>query len=50
MRWDVLNGYVSVEAARDTYGVILDPKTLALDAAGTAQLRDKKQAASATKE
>jgi N-methylhydantoinase B len=32
---DVRQGYVSIEAARDYYGVILDPETLAVDAAAT---------------
>jgi N-methylhydantoinase B len=36
---DVRQGYVSVEAARDYYGVVLDPDTLAVDGAATALLR-----------
>lgn len=32
---DVRAGYVSTEAARDAYGVIIDPMTLSLDAAAT---------------
>jgi N-methylhydantoinase B len=36
---DVRQGYVSFEVARDTYGVILDPRTLAVDAAATEQRR-----------
>jgi N-methylhydantoinase B len=36
---DVRQGYVSVEAARDYYGVMLDPGTLAVDGAATARLR-----------
>jgi N-methylhydantoinase B len=39
VREDVLDGYVTVEAARAEYGVALDPETLELDAAGTARLR-----------
>jgi N-methylhydantoinase B len=36
---DVRQGYVSFEVARDTYGVVLDPRTLAVDAAATEQRR-----------
>jgi N-methylhydantoinase B len=36
---DVRQGYVSVEAARDYYGVMLDPDTLAVDGVATARLR-----------
>ncbi|HXP88676.1 MAG TPA: hydantoinase B/oxoprolinase family protein [Bryobacteraceae bacterium] len=36
---DVLDGYVSIEAARDSYGVILQPETLALDRPETERLR-----------
>jgi N-methylhydantoinase B len=39
VRWDVIEGYVSREAARADYGVVLDPKTLVVDAASTAALR-----------
>jgi N-methylhydantoinase B len=39
VRWDVIEGYVSREAARSDYGVVLDPKTLVVDAASTAALR-----------
>ena len=39
VREDVLDGYVTVAAARAEYGVALDPATLALDAAETARLR-----------
>ena len=35
-RW----GYVSPEAARDVYGVAIDPDTWTIDAAATAALRD----------
>ncbi|MBI4493109.1 MAG: hydantoinase B/oxoprolinase family protein [Chloroflexi bacterium] len=38
---DVLNGYVSVEAAREVYRVALDPETLAIDAEATARLRGR---------
>jgi N-methylhydantoinase B len=36
---EVRNGVVSVEAARDIYGVVVDPKTYAVDHAATAKLR-----------
>ncbi|HWP28717.1 MAG TPA: hydantoinase B/oxoprolinase family protein [Chloroflexota bacterium] len=36
---DVVEGYVSLEAAREQYGVVLDPHTLAIDEAATAQQR-----------
>src|SRR5262249_24421614 len=35
---DVVEGYVSLEAARDLYGVVLDPTTLELDANATTTL------------
>ena len=36
---DVVQGYVSVEAARRDYGVVVDPVTLALDVSATEKLR-----------
>jgi N-methylhydantoinase B len=36
---DVRQGYVSIGAARDYYGVVLDPETLAIDGAATARQR-----------
>ena len=36
---DVRQGYVTLPAARDYYGVVLDPKTFAIDAGTTAALR-----------
>lgn len=36
---DVVDGYVSVEAARTAYGVIIDPDTLRLDSEATRALR-----------
>ena len=36
---DVRNGLVSIEAARDEYGVLIDPESLTLDEAGTLALR-----------
>jgi N-methylhydantoinase B len=36
---DVREQFVSAESARNDYGVVIDPKTLGIDAAATAQLR-----------
>jgi N-methylhydantoinase B len=44
---DVRNGFVSVAAARDAYGVVIDTGTLALDPAATAGLRATREAARA---
>jgi len=38
---DVVNGYVSIEKAREDYGVVIDPATLRVDAAETEKLRSK---------
>ena len=38
---EVRDGIVSPEAARETYGVAVDPETLALDPEGTSALRGK---------
>ncbi|MGH6768957.1 MAG: hydantoinase B/oxoprolinase family protein [Xanthobacteraceae bacterium] len=38
---DVRQGYVSVEIARDHYGVVVDPQTFAVDEAATRKLRAK---------
>jgi N-methylhydantoinase B len=38
--WDVKNGLVSIEGAKNDYGVVIaDPETLAVDADATARLR-----------
>jgi N-methylhydantoinase B/oxoprolinase/acetone carboxylase alpha subunit len=42
---DVLDDYISIETARDVYGVAIDPKTLKLDAVTTQTLRAKKRQA-----
>jgi len=36
---DVLEGYVSIERAREDYGVVIDPKTLKVDMEATKRLR-----------
>ena len=41
---DVRQGYVSVEAAAKLYAVIIDPQTLAADAAATERLRRARRA------
>ena len=50
VRWDVVEGYVSREAALADYGVVLDPKTLAVDEAATASTRAERQARGAAAE
>lgn len=40
---DVVDGKVSVERAREDYGVVIDPKTLAVDHEATLHLRAQKQ-------
>jgi N-methylhydantoinase B len=40
---DVVNGYVSLQAARHQYGVVIDPATQQADRAATAQLRQQLQ-------
>jgi N-methylhydantoinase B len=42
VRADVVEGYVSLEAAAERYGVVIDPATFAVDAAATAARRKKK--------
>jgi N-methylhydantoinase B len=44
---DVLDEFVSVESARDDYGVVIDAKTETVDASATAALRAVKRAATA---
>ena len=39
VREDVRDGYVTLECAREVYAVALDPETLDVDAAVTAELR-----------
>lgn len=43
---EVRCGYISLEVARNVYGVALDPETMALDAAATAALRSRAMDAS----
>jgi N-methylhydantoinase B len=39
VRQDVLDGYVTIESAARDYGVVIDPQTFEIDAAGTQALR-----------
>jgi N-methylhydantoinase B len=41
VRWDVIEGLVSVERARTVYGVVLDPETLKVRAKKTRRLREQ---------
>jgi N-methylhydantoinase B len=40
VRLDVIEGYVSVERARQDYGVVIDSKTFTVDIQATLELRD----------
>lgn len=40
---DVLDEFTTVERARSDYGVVIDPLTMALDEAATAELRSKRE-------
>jgi N-methylhydantoinase B len=42
---DVMEGYVSIDEAREVYGVVLNPVTLRLDAEATGNLRRTRRAA-----
>jgi N-methylhydantoinase B len=39
---DVRNGFVSIEKAKEDYGVMIDPRTLAVDEEETAKRRSLK--------
>ena len=45
VRWDVIEGFVSLASAHKDYGVVIDPKTRALDQAATRALRASRKAA-----
>ena len=40
VRHDVINGYVSLEKAREDYGVVIEPKTFKVDLEATKKLRE----------
>ena len=47
---DVLDGFVSVEAAQHSYGVVIDPVTMVVDRRGTVSMRkDLQSSRGATK-
>jgi N-methylhydantoinase B len=39
---DVLEGYISVEKAKEDYGVVIDPMTMKVDREATQRLRSQK--------
>jgi N-methylhydantoinase B len=41
VRWDLMNGYISLRVARNIYGVVIDPKSFVVDEEGTQTLRKK---------
>ena len=41
VRWDALNGYISIERARDVYGVIINPENFEVDSEATLELRKR---------
>ena len=43
VRSDVVEGYVSIEKAREDYGVVIDPRTLKVDIEATQKLRGKQE-------
>jgi N-methylhydantoinase B len=45
---DVVNGYVSLDAARDDYGVVIDAATITIDVTATAALRSEPRTAAET--
>ena len=44
VQWDALNEYISIERARDVYGVVIDPKSFEVDDEETTELRKKLKA------
>jgi N-methylhydantoinase B len=42
---DVIQGYVSMEKARESYGVVIDPSSMKLDLSATEELRKSMRAA-----
>ena len=46
---DVRQGYVTVKAAAELYGVVVDPDTLAVDAAATERLRSARRSVSSAR-
>lgn len=48
VQWDVVNGYISLRNARETYGVVLEPDTLKVNYEATVQLRKELKAKNMT--
>jgi N-methylhydantoinase B len=44
VEWDALNGYISLESAREKYGCVLDPQTFRADVEKTKKLRSLRKA------
>lgn len=44
MRWDALNEFISIDTARNIYGVVLNPKTFEIDYMATEELRKRLKA------
>lgn len=44
VQWDALNEYISIEVARNVYGVVIEPETFEMDYEATTQLREKLKA------
>lgn len=43
VRWDVKNEYITIETAREVYGVVINPETLEVDWEATEKLRKEKR-------
>jgi N-methylhydantoinase B len=41
VEWDAINGYISLQSAREKYGCVIDPETYKIDAKATKALRSK---------
>jgi N-methylhydantoinase B len=39
VEWDVIEGYVSLEKAKEDYGVVINPETMKIDMGATGRLR-----------
>lgn len=50
VRWDALNEFISIDTARDVYGVVLNPKTFEVDYIATEELRKRLKAEKKFKE
>ena len=41
VQWDVLNRYITIQQAREIYGVVINPETLEVDLKETERLREE---------